>query len=165
MGGSDSLAWTSLALALAVVAIAALLGLRVWWERRTRDPGLSEPDRRHFRNQDLRRGFGVALLTFLALGVYVGSRLPAVLNVMVPPRPGPERHANPLFLALWLAVSAAVIAALVLALVDWSATQNYARRHRREIDRQRAEVLREAIRQARVDDEPASPNGPPAGPL
>lgn len=160
MRGAESLAPASLALALAVASVAVGLGLRLGWERRNRDPDLSEADRRHFLRQDIRRAVGVALLSLLALGVYVGSRVPELIPVEGPRRSGPAVRPNLLFLAVWLGIFASLVGAVVVALIDWSATREYARRHRREMDRRRAEFVREALNQYGQDETGAS-NGRP----
>jgi hypothetical protein len=162
MGKSDSLAWTSLTLAIAVGTIAMLLGLRVWWERWTREGELSDVDRKHFFLEDLRRGLGIVLMTFLAFGVYVGSRLPTFVVEPRDPRLGEpattaagaiiraalETHPNRLFLAVWMAVFGSTVLLLGLALIDWISTRRYAQRHRREMDRKRLEILRDTVRNA-----------------
>jgi hypothetical protein len=161
MGKLDSLGCTSLILSVAVAMIAALLGLRLWWEHKTRDDQLPAPDRKHFLLQDLRRGLGIALMAFLALGVYAGSRLPTFVVEPGDPRlRGPaatvagavvqsalETHPNRRFLAVWMGVFASVVLLLGLALIDWISTRRYAERHRREMSRERLEILRETIRQ------------------
>jgi hypothetical protein len=163
VGNSNSLAWTSLALSIAVATIALLLGLRLWWERRTRGGELPAADRKHFLLQDLRRGFGIVLMAYLAFGVYVGSRLPTFVSE---PRAGGsvdsaagavvqaglETHPNRRFLAVWLGVFASVVLLLGLALIDWISTRRYAERHRREMNRERLEILRETVRHSQSAD-------------
>lgn len=162
MGNSDSLAWTSLLLAIAVAVVALLLALRLWWERQSRDAYLTAADRRHFFFQDLRRGFGLILMAYLAFGVYVGSRLPTFVMEPAVSRPAAqgndaaglmgrtplERHPNRQFLAVWIGVFASTLLLLGLAVVDWIATRRYARRHRDEMDRQRLALFRDTIRHA-----------------
>lgn len=168
MGKLDSLGWTSLTLSVAVATIAVLLGLRLWWERKTRDDELPAADRKHFLLQDLRRGLGIALMTSLAIGVYVGSRLPTFVVEPVDPRlrgsavtvagalvqSALETHPNRRFLAVWMGVFASVVLLLGLALIDWISTRRYAERHRRAMNRERLELLRETIRlsHSREDD-------------
>src|SRR6478609_3671258 len=119
----DSLTWTSTALAAMIGICALLLGLRLWWERRTREGRLPDPDRRYFLLQDLRRAVGIVLMAYLALGIYVGSRLPTVIVKPEEPRefgpveftagaaivPALEVHPNRQFLVIWLAVFASVV--------------------------------------------------------
>ena len=164
MDQSSSLGWTSLVLAIVVGLIAALLGLRLWWERADRDPNLPAADRKHFNIQDLRRAIGISLMAFVAFGVYAGSRLP---TRVVSPAPAQgetamESHPNRHFLALWLGVLAAVVMLLALAMIDWISTRQYARRHRRELDRERFEILRDTLHQPGPGDDGLG-NGRPRG--
>lgn len=162
MGPPITLAWTSLALSLLVATIAALLGLRLWWERRTRDDGLPDADRRHFLYQDLRRGLGILLMASLAAGVYVGSRMP---TFAVEPRDPRLResadaaagaivqaalvtHPNRQFVAVWLGIFGSTVLLLGLAMIDWIATRRYAHRHRQAIQHERLEILRDTLRHA-----------------
>ena len=92
MAKPDSLAWSSLALASAIARWAFLLGLRLWWERRTREEDLAAPDQNHFMLQDLRRAVGIGLMALLAIGVYYGSRLPTV--EIEPTNPGDGRSVD-----------------------------------------------------------------------
>jgi hypothetical protein len=167
MGKSDVLGWTSIILAFAVATIAALLAVRLRWECQTRDDELDPADRKHFVLQDLRRGFGIALMALLAVGIYVGSRLPTFVVEPVSPRlPGVavtaagalvqsalETHPNRRFLAVWMGVFASVVVLLGLAMLDWISTRRYAVRHRREMNRQRLELLRETIRHSRARED------------
>jgi hypothetical protein len=163
MGTSNSLAWTSVILSLIVATIAILLGLHLCWERHARNGELPAADRKHFLLQDLRRGFGIALMAFLAIGVYVGSRLPTF--VVEPRNPGVrgtvesaagaivqaalETHPNRRFLAVWMGVFASVVLLLGLALIDWLSTRRYAQRLRREMHRERLEILRETMQHSK----------------
>jgi hypothetical protein len=172
----DTLAWTSLALAAVIATCALLLGLRLWWERRTREAGLSVPDRRHFLLQDLRRAVGILLMASLALGIYVGSRLPTFVVEPKEPRefgPGeftagaaivaaPEAHPNRRFLVIWLAVFASVVLLLGLAMIDWISTRRYAARQRRNMHQERLEILRETMRHCQAAEDAPTDDGPPA---
>jgi hypothetical protein len=173
----DSLAWTSLALAAVIAICALLLGVRLWWERRTREGGLTDLDRRHFLLQDLRRAVGILFMAYLALGIYVGSRLPTFVMEPKEPRefgpveftagaamvPALEAHPNRQFLVIWLAVFASVVLLLGLAMIDWISTRRYADRQRRMMNQERLEILRETIRQSqptedgRANDQPTAP--------
>src|SRR5436305_557060 len=75
MPSANNLATTSVVFSIGIVAIAVILGLRQWSERRTREANPPTADRNYFFWQDLRRGLGVASLLILALGILVGSRL------------------------------------------------------------------------------------------
>ena len=159
MAKPDSLAWSSLALASAIALCAFLLGLRLWWERRTREEDLAAPDQNHFMLQDLRRAVGIGLMALLAIGVYYGSRLPTV--EIEPMNPGDGRsvdsavgdvilpalevHPDRRFLAVWLAVFAGIVMLLVLAMIDWFSTCRYARRHRDAMSQARLDILRETF--------------------
>ncbi len=164
MRGAENLAPASLALALAIAAVAVGLGIHLGWDRSNRDLDLSEIDRRHFFSQDLRRALGVALLTLLALGIYVGSRVPELIPVKSPGPGGPLVRPNARFLAVWLGVFASLVATVVVALADWSATRKYARRHRREMDQTRSELVREVLSH-RSPDPSGGSNGRPLDPL
>src|SRR5262249_15593032 len=71
---------TSLIVSVITTAIAVLLGLRQGWERHVRDDDLPEADLKHFFWQDLRRAIGVVLMLILAVGIYVGSRIPPIIS-------------------------------------------------------------------------------------
>ena len=159
MAKPDSLAWSSVALASAIALCAVLLGLRLWWERRTREEDLAAPDQKHFMLQDLRRAIGIGLMALLALGVYYGSRLPTVeIEPMNPGAggsldsaagdvilPALEVHPDRRFLAVWLAVFVGIVLLLVLAMIDWFSTRRYARRHRDAMSQARLDILRETL--------------------
>ncbi len=134
----NDLGTTSLMTSLGVLLIAAFLGLRQWYEWRAREADLSGQDRAHFFHQDLRRGIGVGLLLFVALGIWVGAH--------VPPRIG--GRANIWFVDIWLLEITLVVALLLLAIADLFATRAYALRHRQSIARERRAMLRETLRQA-----------------
>jgi hypothetical protein len=167
MGNTNSLDWMSLTLSIAVGSIALLLALRVWWERKTRDDELPAVDRKHFFVQDLRRGFGIVLMALLACGVYIGSRLPIFVAVPRDSRlrgsadsvagaliqAALETHPNRRFLAVWMGVFGSIVLLLGLAMIDWISTRRYAQRHRREMDRERFEILRDTIRHAHAAED------------
>jgi hypothetical protein len=130
MALSQSIA--AVGLVFGVTAIALVLAVRQWYERRHREGGLSEADARHFARQDFRRSVVAVVMALLAACVAVGS----ALRHKVGGRP------NPQFLAIWLAVIALIFVLVWLAMLDWIATWLYGRRHRRAIDRARIEYLR-----------------------
>jgi hypothetical protein len=115
---------------------AAALALWQRYERRRRDPVLTDADARHFARQDFRRALVGVVMVLLALGIAVGSRLKHKL----------AGQANPWFLAVWLTVFLLIFVLLWLALLDWIATWLYARRHRRIIARDRIQFLRDERR-------------------
>lgn len=173
MGLSNSLAWASLTLSVAVGTVALLLGLRLLSERRNRTDELSVADRKHFLIQDLRRGLGIMLMAFLAVGVYAGSRLPTFVDEAgkadVKAGAGADAahvvrdaHPNNVFLAVWLGVFTSVVLLLGLALIDWISTRRYAQRHRREMNRERIDILRETLRHVEPADDGLG-NGRPMG--
>jgi hypothetical protein len=133
MPPANDLPSASFALAVGLCLIATFLGLRQWYERRARDPELSDADHAHFVRQDARRRLGVLVMLGIAVLVLVGSRAEARV----------QGRMNLFFLEIWVAVLALIMLLLVLALADWSATRNYARRHR--------EILRESIAAIRRD--------------
>lgn len=130
------IAVASLALASFILLVAGLLGWREWCDRRARPEELGPDDLDHFAHQDRRRAFGLAILCLLAIGVAVGSGMPSRLG----------NRPNPPFVLIWLAVFALICILLTLALSDWIALRHYARRLRREILRERIEILREEAR-------------------
>jgi hypothetical protein len=173
MGMSNSLAWMSLTLSLAVATVALVMGLRLLSERRNRTEDLSAADHKHFIIQDLRRGIGIILMAFLAVGVYAGSRLPEFVveapNADVDALAGADAalavrdaHPNNVFLAVWLGVFASVVLLLGLALIDWISTRRYAQRHRREMNQQRLDILRETLRHVEPGHDGLG-NGRPTG--
>jgi hypothetical protein len=122
----------------AIGVTAAVLALRQRYERRHRDPKLSDADGRHFARQDFRRAVVGVVMVLLAVGIAIGSRLEHK-------RAG---QANPWFLAVWLTVFTLILVLLWLALLDWIATWIYARRHRRQIARERIQFLRDQRRRS-----------------
>jgi hypothetical protein len=129
------LASSSARISSGIALIAVFLGLRQWYEWRSRSPALSDVDRGHFWNQDLRRGLGVAVMLVLALGLYFGSRMPHKV----------AGRANLAFVEIWLAIVALIVVLLVLALFDLVSTRSYAQRQRRSIARERQRMLRDAL--------------------
>ncbi|MCA1686002.1 MAG: hypothetical protein LC745_08470 [Planctomycetia bacterium] len=123
-----------LAAGLAVVVVALLYWQRT--ERRGRGTTLSDEDRSHFDHQDIRRRVVAGVMSLLALGVYLGSRTP----------PHRDGRPNKPFFIIWLGVFALVLPLLILAMLDWLATRDYARRHRRVIVREGMEILRDEMR-------------------
>ena len=159
MGKSDSLGWTSLTLSIAVATIALLLGLRLWWERRIARRRTPSRRSKAFPPSGLAAWTRHRPDDFLAFGVYVGSRLPIFVVEPVDPasevrgdggrgavQSALETHPNRRFLAVWMGVFASVVLLLGLALIDWISTRRYAERHRRAMNRERLEILRETIR-------------------
>jgi hypothetical protein len=163
MPRAENLATTSLLLSIGIAAIAIILGLHQWSQHGARDPNPRYPDLKYFLWQDLRRGFGVALMLILALGIFLGSRMEPMIRgsefdskvlqaLRVLTGSWSERffamHANSRFVAVWLGVIVLVAVLLALALFDWIATRRYADRQRRSLARERIEILRETLRQA-----------------
>ena len=138
MPPANDLPSASIAMAAGLFLIAVFLGLRQWYERKAREPGLSEADRSHFFRQDVRRGLGVGVLLVIALLVLVGSRVEARV----------QGKANLVFLQLWVAVLALILVLLTLALADWAATRTYARRHRKQLLRESLDAIRQEARKA-----------------
>lgn len=148
MVNAAELAW-SLVLSIAAAAIAAMLGLSVWRDRRTRKPGLFLNDHRHFVLQDIRRTVGIVCLALLSPGLYFGSRVAVFVAEPVPPgQPAPAHpvlHPNRVFLGIWLSVFVLVTILLALAFLDWFATRRYARRQRNAMSLERLDILREGL--------------------
>src|SRR5215208_4093625 len=116
-------------LALSVGLIVVGIALAAWlhYERSHREIGLPRDDAVHFARQDVRRAAVALILAFLSVGILVGSRI----------SPGAAGRMNPLFLQIWIGVSVLVVVLLVLAMIDWLATRAYARRHFRELAKER----------------------------
>ncbi len=137
----DDLASSSLLISSGISLIAVFLGLRQWYERRARDSALADADRRYFLRQDVRRGLGVAVMLILAVGLYLGSRIPPKLG----------GRANLVFVQVWLVIIGLIIVMLGLALVDWISTRLYARRQRRVLAAERRKIMRETLRRQSTD--------------
>lgn len=139
-------------LGVGVSLIALFLGLRQWYEHRSRGEQ-DEVDRRFHGRQAVRRWLGVAVLGTLAALVLLGSR--------VEPRVG--ERGNPAFVALWVGILALIAVTLGVALWDSAATWLYARDRRREMVRDHVDDLRRRMRGAAdarrqhpdADDSPA----------
>ncbi len=151
----------SVVLAAFVLVVAALLTWRESAERRSRTDDLSPDDGDHFARQDRRRDFGICVLGTLAAGLVIGSRLE--------PRAGPGVVGvvgvgiNPEFVTIWLGVVILLFLLIALAFRDWVALRRYAFRHRKEILRERIEILQDEIRrrkadEARDDETPGDPS-------
>ena len=133
----------SLALSIGIVAVAIVLLIWLWYERRERDPDLSEDDAKHFKRQDFRRGLVALILLILAFEIFVGS----------PMEPKVGGRKNYTFLLIWLSAFALVLGLLLLAMLDWLGTRLYARRHLQQLARERLEILRQEQRQHAPPDE------------
>jgi hypothetical protein len=115
-------------------------------------------------------------MAYLALGIYVGSRLPTVIVKPEEPRefgpveftagaaivPALEVHPNRQFLVIWLAVFASVVLLLGLAIIDWTSTRRYADRHRRRMHEERLEILRDTMRPSQAAEHAPDNDGPDA---
>jgi hypothetical protein len=125
-------------MALGVILVAFFLGLWQWYETQGRDTDLDEEDRRFFRRQDLRRWSGIGLMLLLAVAIIIA-----------------DRWEDGQFLQIAANVAGLIgliLALLVLALIDSLATLRYARRHRRELTNEHAQLMLEVIRRAGAQD-------------
>jgi hypothetical protein len=148
----EAVASLVLSAGLVLVALALLAWLR--YERNHREAELSHEDTAHFSRQDTRRAAVAVILGILAVGIFVGSRV----------RPVAAGRVNPLFLQIWLSVSILVVVIVVLAMIDWLATRAYARRHFRQLAKERLDLLRDELRyQARSDRNGAGSLGDSSG--
>ncbi len=138
-------------LSLGIGMISAFLGLSQWYEWRARGTELSEQDRSHYRRQDLRRITGVVLLLWLAVEIWVGSRIPHSL----------AQRPNPTFLFIWLSVGIKLIILLALAMLDLLETRRYARRQRRSMTLERLRLIRDVHRQSAGGQAPSSSSSEP----
>ena len=151
----SDIASASLVLSSVVLLVAVLLGWREWAERRERSVELSPEDARHFGQQDTRRTLGLVVMALLAVGLVLGSRIPARL----------DNRANAQFLAIWFGIFLLIFLLLALALIDWVALRIFARRHRNEILRERIEILKEETRRNKALGANGSGHGHEDGPL
>jgi hypothetical protein len=135
---AENLASDSLALSLGITLIAAYLGLRQFYERRSREPDLPEADRDYLLRQDVRRSLGVAVMLILAAGILIGSRI----------EPRIEGRANLAYLEVWLGVIGLLVMMITLAGLDWLATSRYARRQRRFLAEERTKLLHDVNRES-----------------
>lgn len=131
-----------LALAVGVIVVALILGIRNETERLRRSGDLSEADARHFRRQDSRRR-RVGILLALTGGLMI-------TGLLMRPRTADLAR---LWGVIWLAVGVVVILTTILAVIDWFAIQAYANRGRRRLVRERLEAI-QAERQRLRGDEP-----------
>jgi UDP-N-acetylmuramyl pentapeptide phosphotransferase/UDP-N-acetylglucosamine-1-phosphate transferase len=128
----SDMATASLVLSSFVLLVAAFLGWKEWSDRRGRNPDLSPEDARHFGHQDVRRAMGIGVMALLAVGLYVGSRVPHKI----------ANRSNPQFVGIWLGIFLLILFLLGLAMLDWLALRVFARRHRNQILRERIELLK-----------------------
>jgi hypothetical protein len=159
MPPSTDLPSAGLGVATGVGLIALFLGLRLWYERRGREPALPAADRVHFTHQDLRRGLGVGILVVVAAALGLGSRIP----------PRIAGKANLLFAVVWLVVLGLIVVLLLLAMIDWMATRRYAMRHRKAMIREQISAMKEHARHAAASrtsaaEGPREPTVPPPPP-
>jgi len=127
---------SSLILSIAVSIVSILLLVWLWLDRRNRETDLSKDDELHFSLQDTRRTVVAGIMFVLSAGLYAGARIDPRIN----------GQPNLRFVQVWLGIAMLVVLLLVLALIDWLATQQYARRHRRAIVREGLEILRDELR-------------------
>jgi len=151
MPPANDLPSASVAMAAGLCLIAIFLGLRQWYERKARDPDLSEADQIHFSRQDVRRGLGVGLMLAIALLVFVGARVEA----------RDQGKANLVFFQLWVAVLALIGVLLTLALADWASTRTYARRQRKQLLRESLDAIRREARKSSSTGSEGDSNDPP----
>jgi hypothetical protein len=149
----SDIATAGLVLSSLILVVAALLGWREWSDRRDRALELSPEDARHFARQDSRRSMGIAIMVLLAIGLFVGSRTPHKL----------DKATNPQFLWIWLGIFLLIFFLLSLAMSDWLALRTFALRHRKQILRERIEILREENRLKKARG--GNGNGHGEGPL
>jgi hypothetical protein len=150
MPAAGNVASDSLWISCGVVLIAVFLGLRQFYERRSRENDLSEVDRIYFGRQDRRRYGGVAILLAIAAGLSIGSRMPTRV----------QGHASAAFVEVWAGVVALLVILMTLALIDLVATRGYARRKRRLIAEERTRMIRDAARQRLVPPTENDQNSP-----
>jgi len=146
---ADDLASTSLMMSLGITLIAAFLGLRQWYEKQAREPDLADADRRYFSHQDVRRGAGVAVMLLVAAGLSIGARIEPRVNGTL----------NLAYLGVWLGVLGLLVVMITLAGIDWLATRQYARRHRRSIAEERIRLLLEIGRSTESGEQGTEDSG------
>jgi hypothetical protein len=122
------------------ISVAVFLGLWQWYEKRARQEELDSVDREFFRRQDLRRWVGIGMMLLLAVEIFV---------VDAAAGEAAARSTRRLVqMANLVGLVGLILGLLGLALVDAMATYRYARRHRRELANEHAEIMREVIRRA-----------------
>jgi hypothetical protein len=119
-----------------ILLVALFLGLRQWFDQRSRVPDLFPDDVEFFKRQDRRRYFGVAVMVALAilLGAIASDGLLAPESILQ--------------VILLLVVFALIVVLLILAFLDGLATRRYARRHGRELANEHAKLMIDLIRRS-----------------
>jgi hypothetical protein len=123
------------AMASGTVTVAVFLGLWQWFDRRARE--VDDVDRVFFQHQDVRRWIGIGMMVLLAAAIFVVDPTQPTLS--------PQTLGQLGQLANLFCMIALIIGLLALALVDALATLRFARRHRRELSREHAKLMLEAI--------------------
>ena len=125
-----------LILSIGVFGVGLVLAVWTWRDRGHHLSAVTEQDRRHFANQEIRRWVVSGTMVLLAVGVYAGTRIPHKL----------AGRPNLLFLQTWLWVILLVFVLLVLAAIDWFATRVYGNRQRKAMLREGIDILRDEYR-------------------
>lgn len=129
----------TLAVAIGLLVVDTALLVAHIRERRLRPDPESEADRVYYRDRDIRRGLGAAVMAAAACLMIIAARLDMRVNL----------DAARLYIGLWFAVMGMVFALLVLALLDWISNRRYASRHRQALAEERSALIAQAAREAR----------------
>jgi MFS family permease len=127
--------------AAVVLAVAAALAIRQWYERANRPPASSDPEERHDRATDRRRWLVSAILGLIGLAMIASTRI----ELRVGP-PLARREAARLWSWTWLSILALVLVILLLALVDWLAGRAFALQEARRLAEDHRALLADALR-------------------
>jgi hypothetical protein len=138
---SDNL--TPLLTAGGIMLVAIFLGLWQWYDRRARETNLDEMDQDFFRRQDFRRWVGIGVMAALALAIAIEPFASARIR---------ESSKGLWQLGMLSGLVGLIVALITLALFDWTATQRYARRHRRELSNEHGKIMLDVIRRAGSSD-------------
>lgn len=144
----------TIAVAVGLLAVDAALLVAHVRERSRRPAALDEADQRYYRDRDLRRGLGAAVMALAAVFMIAAARLRTVGDLA----------AARLYVSLWVGVLALIAALLGLALLDWLANRRFAARHRRQLQDERSALIAEAALEARRRRERRRGRGGPADP-
>jgi peptidoglycan/LPS O-acetylase OafA/YrhL len=122
------------------ISVGLFLGLWQWYEKRARHGEMDSTEHEFFRRQDLRRWVGIGMMFLLAAAIF-----------LVDTRAGSAAPQNARYfvqVANLLGLVGLILGLLSLALVDAMATYRYARRNRRVLANEHAEIMREVIRRS-----------------
>ncbi|MFO0959343.1 MAG: hypothetical protein U0800_18240 [Isosphaeraceae bacterium] len=132
MTPANPLATPSLALSGFVLAAAAFLAVRQWFDRDNRfDEGASEEDLHHYASQDVRRWRGIILMALIGLVASTGYWV----------NPTAGRDQARFVFAAWVVIGTLLFILVALAGIDWIYLASFARRHRQRLAEERQALV------------------------